>query len=726
MEPEEIGRQSEGEPSVLDWVKSVLSRKPIQIPDQPESQPPVAIRQPIETKRVFERPSIQLSARQIRLPTGLFLAFIAQRQLETRVGPVWISLVMYLISAGLVVWGYLAGDFPFSAPTDREVEPRSIRFRPGYFLAALVFTFLTALTAGENTFQLPTLVFWAGALFSILLALWDGELNLRKSGSKILTWLQNPRINIQIDGWGVAFLAVFGVSIFFRFYRLDQIPFEMWSDHAEKLLDVIDVLNGKYSIFFPRNTGREAFQFYLAAATASWLGTGISFLTLKIGTALAGVVALPFIYLFGREMYGRRVGLFAMALAGIAYWPNAISRLGLRFPLYPLFAAPALYFMARGLKRKSINDFLICGLFVGLGLHGYSPTRILPLVIAFGVLIFLLHRDANGHRARILFALLAAGVVALIVFTPLLRVGLDMQDVFLFRSLSRLGTAERDLPGNPIVIFLTNLKDALGMFGWDNGEIWVISLPHRPALDWITAGLFHLGVVLIIARYIRERKWEDIFIVLSIPLLMMPSILSLAFPAENPAPNRASGAIIPVFTIAGLQLVVLLDWVQRQWPQSRRAHVAVNVVVILMIIMSGMMNYNLIFNEFSDQHRRGTWNTSDAGRLIRGFAESIGSYEHAHVVPFPHWMDTRLVGIHAGTPTKDYALWPADFSTLYPTPEPRLFLLNPADEEGLSLLRQMFPEGVVRLYPSPLEGKDIVAYYVPPNSVMNRLTPEVE
>ena len=68
----------------------------------------------------------------------------------------------------------------------------------------------------------------------------------------------------------------------------------------------------------------------------------------------------------------------------------------------------------------------------------------------------------------------------------------------------------------------------------------------------------------------------------------------------------------------------------------------------------------------------------------------------------------------------------ADFSTLYPTPEPRLFLLNPADEEGLSLLRQMFPEGVVRLYPSPLEGKDIVAYYVPPNSVMNRLTPEVE
>jgi len=44
------------------------------------------------------------------------------------------------------------------------------------------------------------------------------------------------------------------------------VPGEMFSDHAEKLLDVGDVLNGKLSIFFPRNSGREAIQMYLTAA----------------------------------------------------------------------------------------------------------------------------------------------------------------------------------------------------------------------------------------------------------------------------------------------------------------------------------------------------------------------------------------------------------------------------------------------------------------------------
>ena len=85
------------------------------------------------------------------------------------------------------------------------------------------------------------------------------------------------------------------------------------------------------------------------------------------------------------------------------------------------------------------------------------------------------------------------------------------------------------------------------MFAWDNGEVWPISIPHRPVLDVVSAVLFHLGVILMIIRYIRQRHWYDIFTLLSIPVLMMPSILSLAFPGENPSLNRSGAAIVPVF-----------------------------------------------------------------------------------------------------------------------------------------------------------------------------------
>ena len=52
---------------------------------------------------------------------------------------------------------------------------------------------------------------------------------------------------------------------FFRVYRLAEVPAEMTSDHAEKLIDVQDILDGQRPIFLPRNTGREAVQFYLTA-----------------------------------------------------------------------------------------------------------------------------------------------------------------------------------------------------------------------------------------------------------------------------------------------------------------------------------------------------------------------------------------------------------------------------------------------------------------------------
>jgi hypothetical protein len=177
----------------------------------------------------------------------------------------------------------------------------------------------------------------------------------------------NPVWNIRITRWTLVLLVALGAVIFFRLYRLDEVPPEMVSDHAEKLLDILDVLNGQTSIFFPRNTGREAIQMYLSAAVIQIFGTGYSFLSMKIGTAIAGLVTLPFIYMLGKEIGNRRAGLLAMVFAGIAYWPNVITRVALRFTFYPLFVAPALYFLIRGLRRSNRNDFILAGLALGIG-----------------------------------------------------------------------------------------------------------------------------------------------------------------------------------------------------------------------------------------------------------------------------------------------------------------------------------------------------------------------
>ncbi len=617
----ESNPQDLGEPSVLDWLKSLVRGRPLNIPEGPIES--AIVDEPLALKEEPQREAIlstfHFSASQFRLPVALLLALTAQFGLERRGGSIWISIALYILAAVVIAWGTWAEDFRYKPPPTSSEKISPVIYRPAILSAALVLSLLTFLTSGNNLFDFLTVVFWIASVITVLLAFWDGEFPLVSWWRRFKSWVADPNLRLSFSGWELLVLAGFGLSIYFRFYLLDTVPPEMVSDHAEKLLDVVDVLNGKYSIFFSRNTGREALQFYMAAATYKWLGTGISHLTLKIGTVLAGILTLPFIYLLGKEVGGKRVALAAMVLAGIAYWPNVISRVGLRFPLYPLFVAPAFYYLAKGIRTRNRNDFLLCGLVVGMGLHGYSPARVIPIAIAVGVGLYLLFKDSREQRREMITLLVVTGLVALIVLMPLVRIAVNRPDDVIYRMATRYGSTERELSDPAIQIFASNVWNGLKMFNWDNGEVWVNSIPHRPALDWVTGALFFLGVVIALTRFARYRRWIDLFILVSIPILQLPSTLSLAFPAENPATNRAAGAIVPVFILAGLAFAAIPDWIETHWKGRRTAAISL-VFTGLFLLIASRLNYPLVFNEYQDRFLRSAWNTSQAGAVIQNFS----------------------------------------------------------------------------------------------------------
>lgn len=695
------------EPTVLDWFISLLRLDPIKIPVADEILDEIIHVDPAPVKEI-----LPVGPANFRLPAGIVLALIAQFTLAARATTPFLGITLYLMAAVLVGWAFWSGDFKLPRQEDVPRQRVFASVRLPFMLAGTFFAIIAFLAAGGNKFTSTVMFFWLGALLAMLIAFWEGDLDPARKLRAMLNWVRTPRFDIRIDGWGFLFIAVLLISAFARFFQLEAIPVEMWSDQAEKLLDVFDVLNGEYRIYFPRNTGREPLQFYMAAATIKTFSTGYTYLTLKIGTALAGFLTLPYIYLFAREVGGKRTGITAMLLAGIAYWPNIISRAGLRFPLYPLFVAPAMYYLVRGLRQRSRNDFLLCGLAVGIGLMGYSPARFIPFVVILGVILFSLHRSVRAWRRDAFYWLVIAGVIALIVFIPLLRVAMEMPDLFLFRSLSRIAQVERAYPEPPLLILVKNTVDALLMFSWDNGEIWILGPTHRPALDFIMAASFNLGLVIVMVRYIRKRDWLDLYSILSIPVLLLPSILALAFPDENPAMNRASGAIVPVLTLAAIPLAALPEWGARFWGRVKGRAAAI-VALIMLIAVSITINYKIVFETYAKSMLHSTWNTRDAGRLIRGFSQSIGTYDQAYVVAYSHWMDTRLVGIHAGKPTMDYAIWPDQIALLPDTGSPMLFLLNRNDSEGLGVLTRKYPDGTISVFQAEFEGQDFLIYYVP-------------
>lgn len=721
------------EPTVLDFVKALLSPwrgGPPPIPPletevgleevgNSSSEAEYSVSADLALEEVGVKESDEAGVGAASLPWRAFIAFgvavIAQFLLEPSPGRSWgIGLGLYMIAAAWVFWANLNSEWVIPAIPEVIKKIDTLEVRWAYLILGAVFTIMAFLTLGGNQFTMINVLFWISAILCISLGFWlPSQKSSRNIFDRFRSYINNRQLDFQVSGWAIILLIAGAVIVFFRVYQLWVVPPEMVSDHAEKLLDIWEIFQGETRIFFPRNTGREGFQMYLTALVIKLFGTGFSFNSLKIGTALAGLLTLPFIYLLGVEIANKRAGLYAMVLAGIAYWPNVISRVGLRFSIYPLFVAPTLYFLIRGIRRSNRNDFILAGLFLGIGLHGYTPFRIVPLVVLVAVGLYLLHSQSKGFRTQTSIHLIILILVSLIVFLPLLRFWIENPEIFSFRAFSRVSTIESSLPGPAFQIFLNNLLDAMVMFGWSNGEIWPVSIPHRPALDVISAALFYLGLCLILVRYIRHRNWLDLFIMLSIPLLMLPSILSLAFPSENPTLNRTAGALIPVFVVIGLSLEGFLSGLESRI-SAPLGRILIWVPGILLLFWSGYQNYDLVFDQYQNNYGQSAWNTSEIGQAIRDYTDSIGNEENAHVVAVPHWVDTRLVGINAGFPTKDFAIWPDQLEATKEVEGPKLFVIKIDDSGSIDMLQSLYPSGILQHNISDFPNKDFYQFFVLP------------
>jgi hypothetical protein len=724
--------ESQNEPSVLDYVKSLfrfrrgerirladsdqqlaISGEQLAVSEKPEESQPGTF-QPFDGAQGKPSNLQPVTPFPWRSLLALLFALLGQNTFEPPPTTSPLGYAFYIVAFALLGWAIYRGEWTLAALAQTSAGTGPLTYRRLALIASLPLAIWAFELFRDNLFTTANVILWCFAVLLLVWAFWIRGDSSWLSG--IRNFFKRDSWQINISRWTLLLLAATALVFFFRFYQTASVPPEPFSDHAEKILDVYEVSQGQTSIFFTRNTGREAFQIYWTLLVANIFGTGLSYLSLKLGTAILGFLTLPFIYLLGKEIGGPRVGLFAFILTGIGYWPNVISRVGLRFPLYPLFLAPTLLFLLRGLRTRNRNDFVLSGIFLGLGLHGYSPMRIVPFVIVAAFIIYWLHSQSKGARRDLPIWLTMLGLVSLFVFLPLLSYWVGHPAEFGFRAFTRLTGSESPIDEPILNIFFSNLWNALRMFNFDDGEIWVNSVPHRPALDVVSAALFAFGIVLVLVRYIRYRHWLDLFLLVSIPLLQLPSTLSLAFPGENPALNRAGGAYIPAFIIGAMALDGLVTGIGLERMRAVVSWLGAGIL----LYFSASQNYDLVFNQFYTSFRQGSWNTSDMGAIVKEFEQTYGQTDTVWVVPFPYWVDTRLPAVWAGIPNRDMAMWREDLATTLELPEPKLFMVKANledpqfnDPETLKALESLYPNGQLRLFDSDVPGHDFWIYFVP-------------
>ena len=709
------------EPSVLDYLKEKLNPRRWFNHDFPPVMEIVMVKtdeleQPGEGKSMFIVSFFRLIRRlPWRSMLAVLLALIAQVQFEPPTQIVTWGIIFYVAAGGFMVWALLVKEWQLPEIKIDSVQSIGLGLHTVPLFVFIILLFAAFLAFGGGNFTILNVFLWMATLAAGLLTFWerDRKVDWRTVFAQVRGWFSGQAASLKLDPWKLLVLAAFLLCAWFHLYHLNQIPVNMTSDHTEKLLDVNGILNGQTPIYFTNNGGREPIQFYLSAFLVKVFNVTLGFFNLKLTMALAFLLSLVYIYRLGKEAGTRWTGLFFMLLFGFAAWPNMIARVGLRVVLAPVFVAPVLFYFLRGMRTSRRNDFILAGILLGLGLLGYSAFRMMPFVIVAGILIYLSYHKFSKETRNTWWALGLLVVFALVMFLPLLRFTVDNPYLVGYRTLTRMTSREVQITGNVFVIFLQNFWNCISMPFWDDGNTWVISVPGRPGLDIISAALYLLGLIVVLFRWLRERSWKDLFLLISIPLLMLPSILALAFPEENPSLSRAGGAAVPIFLVCAIALESLLTSL---WKRSNR-WVAKSFVVVLgcgLIGFSASQNYTIALEQYPEQNLMNTWNSTQMGEVARDFIDLTGEAENVWVVGVPYWVDTRLVAFSAGYIGSDYAIWPKDLESTLAHEGAKLFIAKADDPESLDRLQEVYPDGFATLHTSDIPGRDFYAYMVLP------------
>jgi hypothetical protein len=492
-----------------------------------------------------------------------------------------------------------------------------------------------------------------------------------------------------------ALVGVLALGAAFRFVNLGINPLEMGSDHAEKLLDVHDVLTGQPYIFFERNTGREPWQFYWTVALVKLFDLPADFMALKLGTALIGWLMLPAVFLLAREVFGSRIALVATLFAAVASWAVIPARFGLRYPLAPCATAWTMYFLVRGLRRNERNALLAAGLAMGIGLQGYTAYRFMPVV--FGLLVGLW---AGWHLLRRRYALayatalnsgLAVGMTVLVMM-PLLRYGYDQPGMLLYRATTRLTGQEQAIQGDVAMIFLDNLRRVLLFFNYTYDVVPVVNIPYTHPMDLVLGALLVIGAAATLALSVKASDLWPALILGTGVLMLFPSALSIAFPGENPSTVRTGGAVPMLMIVCAIVPGMLLELACHFRPLLLRGALVTVLVGVIVLVIG--LNSDRVFNHYPAQYCDVGINASDIARELEAFVDAGNPRENTWIVSYPHWVDYRAVAIWIGDITYDNQVVGLDqLAAVDLDGQPGWFALHLHDVEGLQLLRTKYPQG---------------------------------
>ncbi len=479
------------------------------------------------------------------------------------------------------------------------------------------------------------------------------------------------------------FVAIMLLATFLRVYRLDQLPPGLHYDSAFKGVGARRIIAGADRLlYFPENSTGEPMVMY--ATALAFVAFGDSVWSIRIVTALAGILNVAALYFLARSLFRSRwLAALSSFLLAILYWHINFSRLGMEPILTPAFMTLSFAFLWRALHSPLQSgggtrwklEWGLAGLFLGATMYTYKADLFAPiLVAAFLGIEILVDRNflrRNG-RGLVIFA-----VIAVLVFAPL---GL----YFVTHPADLLDRPNAvSILSSGVPALTDNLIQVAGMFFIRGDQNPRSNLPGRPALDAFLAIGFIIGVIVCLARL---RRSESRFLLLWLVVMSLPSVVTDFAPHFG----RDVGVTPVLALIVAYGLATVLEKARDAKPRIAWMPIAAYGLVFAGLAFSAYSNIHDYFSVWAGDP--GLFESFDAGYLdLANALRDRPANESLFISPVDHTHYTIQFGL-AGRAAASF-----DGRQVLVLPPPGAAatygIVTHEDSRSLPILRRIFPQG---------------------------------
>lgn len=504
-------------------------------------------------------------------------------------------------------------------------------------------------------------------------------------------------------------LIVVGLTLLAAAVRLPSlttVPYPFQGDEASIGAEAVRILQGKVTNVFQLGWSSQPNMSFLPVALfVRILGADVA--GVRASSVLQAIATVPLLYLLGRATFGRLVGLVAALFLASWHFHIHFSRLAWMNVGDAFFSTLAFLLVYRAANSRRPLDYLWAGLAASFAWYSYVGARLVFGLVALWLLYMLVRQRrflAENWQGLLLFAATVVVVAGpqLLWFrdhpadfaTRMNQVGV-LQSGYLQREATRLGTS-------PFVVWWGLLSRSLLGFiarpaagGFYNASI--------PLLDFVSAILFVLGlaystVKLLDPRFFMLASWFWATIIFGGALTV-----DLAW-------HRLLLAAPAVCLMIGVAVAMIADALAKGRVAPRRLGYALTALFLV-----GVSAYNIqyYFGEYTPRYLLADANTEigqEMGRYLNGLGSEYVAYFAGTPRMFIGFPSIPFFAPNVRGQDMTERLTIQNVPAL-PAGKNAVFMSIPERRDELEVVRQRYPQGEWREFPSQYLGQPLFYAY---------------